>query len=92
MATHLRYSFYGAPNKHPQQDMKDLGITYFRATPQSIADQWWFWCCEGVPDTLPEYITKLDVDPMEMVGFGLDKAEARAISERSKSPPGGADA
>jgi hypothetical protein len=43
--------------------MKDLGITYKVATPQSMADQWWFWGCENLPYPMPDYLTPLDVDP-----------------------------
>ncbi len=43
--------------KHPQVVMKDLGITYQHSTPQSVADQWWFWNCENLPDPLPPYLS-----------------------------------
>ena len=35
--------------KHAQVFMKELGITYKHAVPQSIANCWQFWCCE-VPE------------------------------------------
>lgn len=61
---HLRFSMYGCDEiKHPQKVMEDLGITYKDATPQSIADQWWFWDCENVPAELPKYLTPLELDP-----------------------------
>ncbi len=67
--------------KHPQQVMEDLGITYQEATPQSIADQWWFWNCKNVPDKLPEYLSDLNLDPMECIGFGLSKELAAEIRD-----------
>ena len=39
--------------------MRDLGITYEKAIPQPIADQWWFINCQNVPDALPKYLTEL---------------------------------
>lgn len=78
---HLRYSMYDAPKEHPQTVMKMLGISYAIATPQSIADQWWFWCCDNVPPgTLPPYLSRLDLDPQEQIGWGLSKEEADMIS------------
>ena len=47
---------------HPQEDMERLGITYQHATPQSIADQWWFWNCENLPDKLPDYISAMNTE------------------------------
>jgi hypothetical protein len=64
---------------HPQAVMKRLGITYLDATPQSIADQWWFWCCSNVPDELPEYLSELKVKPRNAVGNGLSAEDADKI-------------
>jgi len=44
-------------NKHAQEVMRDLGISYRKAIPQSIADQWWFMGCSNIPDRLPSYLT-----------------------------------
>lgn len=90
---HLRYSMYTAHSscgikKHPQETMKDLGITYQHATPQSIADQWWFWNCENVPTDLPKYLEVLPIDPMEMVGWGLDAQTAELIQLRERELQG----
>jgi len=81
---HLRLSMYEAQyycneNRHPQVLMKELGISYTHATPQSIADQWWFWNCSNVPIVLPRYLTDLDLDPREQVGYGLSEKEANDI-------------
>ena len=66
---------------NPQSVMEKLNITYQHATPQSIGDQWWFWNCENIPDTLPPYLYILDADPMEMIGFGLSKDNAIKIRD-----------
>jgi hypothetical protein len=82
---HLRFSmmsaFYCNEKRHPQVVMKELGIAYQHSTPQSIADQWWFWNCENVPETLPKYLDVLSVDPMECVGYGLSKEDAEKITK-----------
>lgn len=81
---HLRYDYMRAgmtynENRHAEVVMAELGITYQLATPQSICDQWWFWNCDNVPDSLPAYITPLGLDPMDCVGYGLSKADAESI-------------
>jgi len=83
---HLRYDLiaatYSNESRHPQQVMRDLGITYQHATPQSMADQWWFWNCQNIPTaTLPDYITELDVDPIRAVGYGLSWEDAEWIRD-----------
>ncbi len=87
MSKHLRLNCYYT-TEHPQKLMKDLGITYQHATPQSIADQWWFWNCENIPDELPEYLEELTsypdnkpLDPMEQIGWGLSKEDAEKIRD-----------
>ena len=77
---HLRFYMHGSPNLHPQQVMKELGITYQHATPQSMGDQWWFWNCQNVPEPLPDYITVLDIEPHDAIGWGLSKEMADEIS------------
>lgn len=67
--------------RHPQIVMKELMITYQHATPQSIGDQWWFWNCENIPDNLPKFITELEIDPMQCIGFGLSKEAAEDIRD-----------
>lgn len=83
---HLRYKIMTAymecnENRHPQIVMEELGITYQHATPQSIADQWWFWNCDHVPTVMPQFLTPLNLDPLDQVGWGLSKAEAKQISD-----------
>ena len=76
--THLRLSL--PCEEHPQIFMKKLGISYKHSTPQSIADQWWFWCCKNVPNNLPNNISVLEANPFECIGFGLSKEDAEKIS------------
>lgn len=83
---HLRFDCLWAPYNdvkqgHPQQVMMDMGITYQYATPQSIADQWWFWNCENVPNDLPPFLEKMDNDPMECIGYGLSCEDAEKIRD-----------
>lgn len=83
---HLRYdlmwaSFHCNENRHPQEVMKELGIIYQHSTPQSMVDQWWFWNCENTPEILPSYLTPLDLDPMECIGYGLSKEKAESIRD-----------
>lgn len=75
---HLRLDLYGV-TEHAQDIMKQLGITYQRATPQSISDSWWFWNCENVPDPLPPYLHILNVAPHNVIGYGLSKEQADSI-------------
>ena len=86
MSKHLRFDVLWAPynnvkQDHPQKVMKELGITYQHATPQSIADQWWFWNCENVPEQLPPYLKVMDLNPMEQIGWGLSKESAEKIRD-----------
>lgn len=89
MSKHLRFDVaWSAYNKvkqdHPQKVMKELGITYQHATPQSMGDQWWFWNCENVPDELPPYLEVADWDPMKMIGYGLSLEDAEKIRDYKK--------
>lgn len=77
---HLRLDIYGE-TKHAQERMRELGIIYQHATPQSIGDQWWFWNCENIPNELPEDLTILYLDPMECIGYGLTQEMAEKIRD-----------
>lgn len=86
MKKHLRYdlteAFMGCnESRHAQVVMKELGITYSHSTPQSISDQWWFWNCENIPTELPSYLTQLNLDPMDCIGYGLSKEQAEKIRD-----------
>lgn len=82
---HLRFDYITAQlghneNRHAQVVMKELGITYQHSTPRSLGDQFWFWNCENVPSILPEYITVLDINPIDAIGFGLSVEDADKIN------------
>jgi len=85
MAKHLKFDTRTAYESnqlgHPQHVMKELGITYQHATPQSICDQWWFWNCENIPESLPLFLKVADWNPMEMIGWGLSKELAEKIRD-----------
>ncbi len=68
-------------HRHAQIVMRELGVTYQHSTPQSMGDQWWFWNCENVPDKLPKYLSQLDIDPVECIGFGLRLEDAEKIRD-----------
>lgn len=44
------------PQGHAQKVMKDLGIEYDEARPESLFDCWIFKGCRNVPDELPPCI------------------------------------
>ena len=88
---HLRFNTLTASigcseNRHPQVVMRELGITYQHATPQSMGDQWWFWNCKGAPADLPKYLAPLDRDPHKCVGWGLSQEAADKIAAGSLTP------
>ncbi len=68
--------------KHAQVFMKELGITYKHAVPQSMGDCWQFWCCE-VPDNveLPKRIKPEEVNPIKYAGFGLSDEKAIELAD-----------
>jgi len=66
---------------HPQKVMKELGITYQHAVPQSISDTWEFWNCENVPDDLPAFLEVKDWNPMDRIGWGLSQEKAEEIRD-----------
>ncbi len=81
---HLKYDLYEAIGKeHPQVVMKELGINYKLAVPQSIGDQWWFFCCEGYTDELPIFLTEMckDNDFEKYIGFGLSYENVAMLQE-----------
>jgi len=84
--THLKYCLLTAgfncnENRHAIDVMKELGITYQHRTPQSMGDCWWFWNCENLPNNLPKYLTPIDLNPMECIGYGLSKEDAERIRD-----------
>jgi hypothetical protein len=93
----LRYDMIGADyageKRHPQDVMKALGIHYIHATPQSIGDCWWFWCCDlhATPKSigsnpLPSFIEPIDLsDAFKYVGWGISKETAAMIESYRKT-------
>lgn len=86
MIKHLRYCLITASmdcdeNRHAQTVMRELGITYERATPQSICDQWWFWNCENIPEVLPPFLKDLGLEPSKCIGRGLSEEDARQLEK-----------
>lgn len=78
-------NLYYAP-KHAQLIMRDLGITYQLAVPQSMADCWWFFNCENVPESLPEYVYIRDFGDLgRLVGRGLSDKNVDALLEARNS-------
>lgn len=71
---------------HPQELMRDLGITYQHCTPQSLYDMWQFWNCENVPDKLPECITRHSWNPAKWIGYGLSEEDGKKIMEARLCP------
>ena len=80
MTTHLALCLRTIKGEHPVKFMLRHGITYQHTTPQSITDEWWFWNCEGVPNTLPEGVRALKCDdPYKLIGWGLNEELAEMI-------------
>ncbi len=81
---HLSYSLIGAHmngiDEHPQKVISRLGIVYEHATPQTISDEWWLWNCTNIPNPLPEYLSVLDIEPMDYIGFGLSEETAKRLN------------
>ena len=50
---------YAQVKGHPQEVMRNLGIKYKYAIPQSLGDQWWFIDCEYNCE-LPSYLTVME--------------------------------
>ena len=81
---HLKYDMYEAVgNGHPQNVMKELGITYKLSVPQSMGDCWWFFCCEGYGEKLPVFLTEMceDNDFEKYIGFGLSYEKVEMLQE-----------
>lgn len=77
----LRGMFDAGIAQHAQVWMKEQGIGYFYAVPQSMADQWWFYHPQNLPSTLPSFVSVEEVDPFRHVGWGLSEQGAKKISE-----------
>lgn len=89
---HLRFNvrdyveIFGAEAKHPREVIRDAGITYTVAIPQTIAGEWWFFNCENVQPHVEGIISTLDIDDTrEYVGWGLSMEQANRIENYKKS-------
>ncbi len=85
---HLEFSYKVAwsvgEQRHAEQVMRDLGITWGRSTPQTMDEAWWFWNCENVPADLPPYVRKSETDPYEAVGCGFTYEMADEVLAKAK--------
>lgn len=85
----LNFSYYDAfdagENRHAQEVMQELGITYRHATAHTIADSWCFWNCSNVPERLPPFLKKIKVSPKQFIGHGLTKEMAEKIASWEES-------
>ena len=77
----LMDAHFSGEKRHAQEVMKELGITYKHAVPQSIIDSWWFLCCENVPSELPSFITEIikDNNFNKIVGNGISQNDANKL-------------
>lgn len=76
----LQHPSYKGP--HVQQVMKDLGISYTLAVPQTITDQWWFFGCKNLPEQLPDFIKIHDFkDITRLEGRGLSKENIQYLNK-----------
>lgn len=62
---HLRYridvAYHADEMRHPETVLKELGITYEAAIPQSMGEQWWLFNCQYTSE-LPKYIEEMKAD------------------------------
>lgn len=70
---HLRYKIdcadYAGEQRHPQEVLRELGISYALAVPQSMGEQWWLFDCSY--ETLPSYITPMVADAWMVRQYNL---------------------
>ena len=76
--------FISKETRHPQEVMEELGVSYKKAVPQTIMDQWWFFDCKGI--TVPEmmnydFLALLREDPTFAVGHGLSEEDVKQLLE-----------
>ena len=73
---HLRYDVLGAhysrESRHPEVVIKELGIEYKIAIPQSMAEQWWLFDCNDTE--LPSFITTMSADARLVERYKLPKS------------------
>lgn len=72
---HLRYDimgahYYAGEERHPAVVLRELGITFEGAIPQSMGEQWWLFNCKFDRE-LPEYITEMKADAWMVSNYKL---------------------
>jgi len=80
----LNYSMYTSDRRSPEIVVRELGIRYMYAVPQSLYDAWHFWGCVNIPEVLPSNISVLTTKPLKAVGHGLTEKQARSIIAKGK--------
>lgn len=53
--------------QHPVEYLNSIGVTYKKAIPQSLRDQWWFLDCENLPNKWPNFMTKLKTEDAALI-------------------------
>lgn len=81
MTKHLRFNCM-MNERHPQTVMRELGVNYVVAQPQMMGDQWWFWCCDPVPEPLPDFLTEITFQPEDAMLSDRAIAKIKARMER----------
>ena len=81
---HLRLHYYRSPTR-TMADVAKLGITYRFLIPQTMGDQLWLFCCEGVPDDLPPWLTVIKQNPRELIGWGMTEEWVAEVEEWEKT-------
>lgn len=57
----------------------ELGITYDKLVPQTIADQTWYFNCKNVPEELPNGWSVLEGDLEQFIGHGLSWEDVKEL-------------
>jgi hypothetical protein len=57
----------------------ELGITYGKSVPQTIADQTWYFNCKNVPEELPNGWSVLEGDLEQFIGYGLNWEDVKEL-------------
>lgn len=61
------------PHKHAQTVIAELGITYKKSMPDSMADNWKFYGCENIPDNFPPYVTIREMSEWDYEFSGMSR-------------------
>ncbi len=69
--------------QHPQKAMRELGISYAEAVPNSLHDCWWFLRCANVPEPLPPFLSVMEYPISDLVGHGLTQEQADQLEAKA---------